>query len=154
MGVRLDSRRDPDEDRRRVEALPVQLLEPVQFVERIHHDALHPGLERHPQLGHRFVVSMHDHARAGYAGLERNEQLATGGYIEAHALFMGHPGHLRAHECFGGVVGVAVERVRGCPAAAAEVLLVVDEERRPELVGQPDHIASCQRQTAVWGYDG
>ena len=60
-------------------------------------------------------------------------ELTTGGDVEVHALLVGQPGHGSAQEGLGGVCHTVAPGRDGLPAGAAQMVLVVDEKRVPNL---------------------
>ena len=69
--------------------------------------------------------------------------------VEPHALLVGQPGHRQAQEGLGGV-GDAVAPGRDRLAAARpEVVLVVDEQRRAELLGQLEDVDAADVEVAL-----
>ena len=86
----------------------------------------------------------------GHAGRQRDVQLAAGGDVEQQPLLVGEPGHRPAQERLGGVHDTAAaERRDRLAAAGAQVRLVVDEQRRAELVGEVGERATADAQPAV-----
>ena len=73
--------------------------------------------------------------------MQRDGELTTAGNVEREPL-VGNPSRdLGAQEGFGGVmnVGTAAERRSHLPTAAPEVILIDDEQRCPELLGEIGH---------------
>ena len=95
----------------------------------------------------------------GHAGLQRDVHLAAAGDVEQHALLVRQPSHRPAQERLGGVHGALVtERVDRLATAAAQVHLVVDEQRRAvgrRQVGAPtDHRSSSEPSSATAAVSG
>ena len=63
-------------------------------------------------------------------------ELASGRDIEVHALFVGQAGHGTAQEGLGGVGHAVTPGGDGLTAGLAQMVLVVDEERRAEFLSQ------------------
>ena len=65
-----------------------------------------------------------------------HEELATGGYVEVHALLVGQSGHGTTEERLGGIGHAVSKGSDGLPAPSPEVGLVIDEKGRAKPVGQ------------------
>ena len=65
-----------------------------------------------------------------------HEELATGGYVEVHALLVGQSGHGATEERLGGIGHAVSKGSNGLPAPGPEVGLVIDEKGRAKPVGQ------------------
>ena len=88
-------------------------------------------------------------ALAGTPAVEGDVQLAARGHVEQQALLVGEAGHGQAEERLGGVDDVAAaERGGGLPGPGAEVVLVVDEERRAVLGGEVEEVEAADREVA------
>ena len=132
--VRLDAGRDPHEHRGLRGACGRQELEPVELVERVGDNAADAGVERGGQLGGRLVVAVEDDPFGRKAGMQRDVELAAGRDVEVEALLGRQAGHRDAQERLARVRHVArAEGADVLAAAASEIVLVVDEERRAEL---------------------
>src|SRR5690606_707194 len=59
------------------------------------------------------------------------------------------PRHRLAEERLRRVRHAVAERLAGLPAAGAQVVLVVDEERRTELLGEPHDVVAVEGEAAV-----
>jgi hypothetical protein len=75
-----------------------------------------------------------------HAGGEGDVELAPRGHIEVHTLLIGQAGHGAAEERLGGIGHPVPPGLDGRPAGLAQVVLVVDEQRRPELGGQVEQV--------------
>ena len=134
MGVRLDARCDAQLDPRAGQALGVQGVEAVELVEAVDDDQAGARGERGPELLHRLVVAVDDQAVGGDAGRQGDVQLTTGGHVEQQPLLVDEAGDGPAQEGLGRVHDVAVaEHLDRLAAAGADVVLVVDEQRRAVL---------------------
>ena len=102
----------------------------------------HAGLDPSAQLAHRLVVAVKHQAVPGHARGQRHVQLASGGHVQAQALGVHEARHGDTEERLGCVGHLRPERGHSLAAAAAQVLLVVDEQRRPVGFGHLEHIAS------------
>ena len=80
MRVGLDTRGDPNQDRRPdAPAVGVaQAAEPGDLVKRVHDDAAHSDLERSRQLSLGLVIAVEDEAGCRHTGGKRHLQLASG----------------------------------------------------------------------------
>ena len=76
-------------------------------------------------------------------------ELATGRDVEVHALLVGQPGHGPAEEGLGGVGDAVPPGRHGVPAGTAQVVLVVDEQRGPELLGQFQEVDAADVEVAL-----
>ena len=117
-----------------------QAPETGDLVERVDDDAADPPLQRRRQFVGRLVVAVQHEALSRDAGRQRDVELATGGDIEAHALLMDQPGHGPAQERLGGVGDAVAPGGDRVAAGVAQVVLVVDEQRRAELFGQLEEV--------------
>ncbi len=159
--VRLDTGGDPDEDLRAVRAGWAGLEkapEPGDLVEGVDDDPADAMLQRRGQLVGRLVVAVQDEPIRRDTGGERDVELTAGSHIEVHALLVGQPGHGAAQERLGGVGDAVAPGRDGLAAGLAQVVLVVDEQRRPELArraraGRSRRRADgpCRRPTPVRG---
>ena len=153
VGVRLHARGDPDEHRR-ARAGPGgvatgEALQAVDLVEGVDDDAAHPGIESAHQLRLGLVVAVQHQARRGHAGGQGHVQLPARGDVEPHALLVGQARHGRAQKGLGGIGDAVPPGGHRLAAARPQVILVVDEQRRPEPVGQLEEVHASYRQVAV-----
>ena len=108
---------------------------------------------------HRLVVAVEVDALRREAGGAGGGQLAAGGHVERQVLLGHELAHRAAAERLAGVddlvqVGERAEgRVIGA-ALVAQRLLVVDEQRRAELVRQVDDVAAADLEVAGGVVDG
>jgi len=152
VGVCLDARRHPDEDPRPGRGRRGRLQQAAEtghLVEGVHDDAADAVLEGGGQLARRLVVAVQDEALRGHAGRERHMELATGRDVEVHALLVGQPGHGPAQEGLGGVSDAVPPGRHSVPAGTAQVVLVVDEQRGPELLGQFQEVDAADVEVAL-----
>ena len=126
-----------------------QPLEAVDLVEGVHDDAADPDGQGRRQFLGRLVVAVQDEPVGRHAGREGHMELATGGDIEAHALFMGQLRHGDAQERLGGVGDPVAPGGHGLPTGGAQVGLVVDEQRRALVLGQFDQVAAADAEVTV-----
>jgi hypothetical protein len=124
-------------------------LEPVELVEAVDHDAADAGLPGHDQLGDALVVAVQHEALGRHTGAQRHGQLAAAGHVEVHALLVGQARHGPAEERLGGVGDAVAEGGDGLGAPGAQLGLVVDEQRRAELLGQVGQVAPADEQLPV-----
>ena len=150
VGVGVHARRDPQQDVRPGSALPVEELEPVELVEAVDHDVAHAAGDRRAELVETLVVAVERARRRGHAGGEDDMELTAAGDIEEQPLVVGQARHRPAEERLGRVDHAArAERVDRVAAAGAHVGLVVDEQRRAELLGQGDDRATADLERSV-----
>ena len=134
------------------QALGVERVEPVELVEAVDDDVADALAQRHPQLVDALVVAVHRQRVGRDAGAQRDEHLAAAGDVEQHPLLVREARHRHAQERLGRVDRVLMaERVDRLAAAVAEVLLVVDEQRRAVLGGELGDGEAADRQPAVGG---
>ena len=125
-----------------------QPAQPCHLVEGVHHDAPDAGLEGGGELVGRLVVAVQDEPGGGYPGRQGDVELSAGGDVEVHALLVGQPGHGPAEEGLGGVGHTVTPGGDRLPAGAAQVVLVVDEQRRAELGGQVEQVDAPDPEVA------
>ena len=136
VGVGLDAGRDPHAAPSGTQpVLGVQRLEAVELVEGVDDDAADAGRRGRGAARRRDLLLPCSTSRsAGTPAASATWQLAAGGHVEVHALLVGEPGHGPAQERLGGVGDAVAERGDRLAAAGPQVRLVVDEQRRAELV--------------------
>ena len=145
--------RDPDEDlgpvRSRRDGLE-QAAEAVDLVEGVDDDAADAPLAG-PSASSSvdLLLPCRTSRSGGHAGRERDVELATGGDVEVHALLVGQPGHGPAQEGLGGVGDAVAPGRDRLAAGVAQVVLVVDEERRAELLGQLEQVDAADVEVAL-----
>ena len=149
MGVGLDPGRRPNQHPWDATIGGVEPVEPIELVEAVDHRAAHADLAGPPQLGLALVVAVQDQPVGRDAGRQRDVQLAAGGHVEVHPLLVDQPCHGQAQERLGGVGHPVAEGGHGLAAPGAEVVLVIDEQRRTELGGQFGDRASADGQRPV-----
>ena len=132
------------------QALRVQSIEAIEFVEAVDHDVAHTLDDRHAQLVDALVVAVHHERTGGHTGAQRDEQLAAAGDIEQHAFVVRQPSHRRAQERLRCVHRVAeTERRDSLATACAQMRLVVDEQWGAVLGCQFGNVAAADRQRSV-----
>ena len=140
VGVRLDAGRDPHEHRRPpvgLHAPASNAFEPVELVEAVDDDASDARIETGRELVVGLVVSVEDDARRGEARVHRDVELTASRDVEAQSFLCNEMGYGRAQERFAGVGDVAgTEVVHVLATPPPELVLVVDEQRRTELLRQ------------------
>ena len=130
VGVGFDAGCDPHQH----VAAEADAFQPVDLVGGVGDDAADAGVTRHRDLGVALVVAVHHQAFGREAGVEGDVQLATGGDVEVQTLLGHEPRHRRAEERLARVRHVLGAELLDVGAApAAQVGLVVDEERGAEL---------------------
>ena len=98
----------------------------------------------------RLVVAVQDRgARRGTPADERDVELAAGRDVEVHTLLVGEPGHGPAQEGLRGVGDTVAPGRHRLPAGVAQMVLVVDEERRAELLGQLEEVDATDVEVAL-----
>ncbi len=117
-----------------------QPAQPCHLVEGVHHDAPDAGLEGGGELVGRLVVAVQDEPGGGYPGRQGDVELPAGGDVEVHALLVGQSGHGAAEEGLGGVGHTVTPGGGRLPAGTAQVVLVIDEQRRTELGRQVEQV--------------
>ena len=149
VGVGLDARRHPDHDPGDGQPALDQRLEPVELGERVGHDPPDAGGQGGGQLLVGLVVAVEHDAGRREAGREGDVELAAGRDVEVQSFFGDESHHGRAEERLAGVGDrVGAEGGDVLPAAGPEVRLVVDEQRRPEALGQLPEVAPADREPA------
>ena len=126
-----------------------QAAQPGDLVEGVDHDAADAVLERGGQLARRLVVAVHDEALRRHTGRERDVELAARRDVEVHALLVGQAGHGPAQEGLGGVRDAVAPGGHRLPAGLAQVVLVVDEQRRAEFLGQLEQVDTPDMEVAL-----
>ena len=121
----------------------------IQLVERVDDDPADTGLDRHAELPHGLVVAVEDEPFGGHPGMQGDMEFAARRHIEVHTLLVGQLRHRRAEERLRGVGDAVAEDRHGVPAAIAQMLLVVDEQRRAELGGEVDDVAAADVEAPV-----
>ena len=130
----------------------VQRVQPVELVEAVDDDAAHPGLERLRSSSTLLLLPCIVHGAAGTPAASATCSSPPVATSSSRPSSYGEAGHRPAQERLGGVDDAAgAERVDRLPAAGAQVLLVVDEQRRAELGGQLVDAAPADGQRAVGG---
>ena len=69
-------------------------------------------------------------------------QFSAGSHVELHSFLVGEPRHRGAQEGLCGICNAVTEPGHCLPAACPEMLLVVDEQRGPELCGEIECVAA------------
>ena len=149
VGVRLDAGRHPRQHLRPVGSRRCGLQEGTQarhLVERVDDDPAHAVLQGRPQLVDRLVVAVEDQPRRGDARGESDMELPAGCDVEVHPLVLSQTGHGAAQESFGGVGDAVAPRRDRLPARMAQMLLVVHEEWRAELLRQLQEIEAADAE--------
>ena len=95
------------------------------------------------------VVAVQHETLGRHARREGDVQLASRRHVEVHALLEGHACHGPAQEGLGRIGHALAPRVDGLTAGAAQVLLVVDEQRRSELLRQLEQVDPADVQVAL-----
>lgn len=144
----LDTRSDPNQNIDRITAI-VEKVETIHLVERIDDDPLHPCVDRHRQLGQRFVVAMEDEIMCRNSGIQRDVELAGRRHIDVHALFVNKLGHGLAEKGFRGIGDTRTERLDRFSRPAPQMVFVIDEQRRTELGSKIDDGTSADRERSV-----
>ena len=92
---------------------------------------------------------MEDEPLGRDAGRQGDVQLAAGCHVEVHAFLVGQLGHGSAQEGLGGVGHAVAPGGHGLSAGLTQVILVVDEERGPELLGQVEEVDATHVEMAL-----
>ncbi len=101
------------------------------------------------QLLARLVVAVQHQVVGGDAGRERDVELSARRHVEVHALLVGQAGHLPAQEGLGGVGDTLPPGRDRLAAGVAQMILVVDEEGRAELLGQLEEVDAADVEVPV-----
>ena len=145
MGVRLDTGRHAHEHARPA----VEAFEALDLVEGVDDDAPDAGGQRRLQLVRRLVVAVEHESLGRETRRQRHVELATGGDVEVQTFVVDELRHRLAQEGLAAVGDALAERSARLAAASAQVLLVVHEQRRAELIGQRDEIAAADPEPAL-----
>ena len=86
---------------------------------------------------------------AGTPADERHVELAARRHIEVHALLVGQAGHGTAEEGLGGVGDPVAPGRHRLSAGVAQMVLVVDEERRADTVRQLEKVDATDVEVAL-----
>jgi hypothetical protein len=146
VGVRV--RLDPGRHAQH-HALPGgHLLEPVELVERVDHDAADARLERVLELGDGLVVAVEVDPLGGEAAAQREEQLAARRDVARQPLLGEQPVGGRAGERLARVndleaLAPAAERVDELPGPRADVVLRVHVRGGAELLRHIGDVAAA-----------
>ena len=149
VGVRFDTGCDPHVEGRRH---PDRRREPGDAIElggRVDDDPTDACVECAPQLGVGLVVAVENDAIRREPGVQRDEQLAARGDVEAETLLRNEASHRDAQERLARVRGARAERRRVIAAPRPQLGFVVHVERRPEAFGQFDQIDAGERHAAI-----
>ena len=92
---------------------------------------------------------MEDQPLGRHAGGQRDMELTPGGDVEVHALLVCEPGHGPAEKGLGGVGDPVPPGLDRLPAGVPQVCLVINEDRRPELVDQLEHVDAADVQVPL-----
>jgi hypothetical protein len=125
-----------------------EVLEPVELVVAVDHDAPHAGVEGGRQLVGGLVVAVEDDPPGFGAARQGDVQLAARRDVDAHPLLGHQCRHRLAEERLAGVAGTVTEGGDRLPAALPEVQLVVDEQRRPVLHGEVAQVDPADGEAA------
>ena len=126
-------------------------LEAVELSEAVDHDAADARVQRGADLLVGLVVAVQHHAVGGDAGHESDVCLPARRHIEVEPLLVDQTSHLLAEECLSPVGDAVAESSERLVASVAEVLFVVDEQRRAVLLGEVEHVAPANRQPTLLG---
>ena len=108
-----------------------------------------PRGQRGAELLLRLVVAVQHQPFGRHPGRQGDVELPARRDVELHALLVGQTGHGPAQEGLGGIGHPVAPGVDGLPAGAAQVVLVVDEERRAELGRQVQQVDPAHPQVPV-----
>ncbi len=130
----------------------MKVLESIELVEGVDDDAPDPRLDRETEFLLALVVAMKHAGRGGHPSRESDVQLAAGRHVEQQALLVGEAGHGPAEERLGGVDDASrAESGDGLAATTAQMILVVDEERRSELLHERPEMATADGEPTIVG---
>ncbi len=151
MGVGLDPRGDAQDDPgRRADTGGGEHVEPIEFVEGVDDDVPHLGLDGLAEFVARLVVAVHGAGARRDAGGQRHVEFPARGDVEQQALVVRELCHRPAQERLGRIDDPLVsERGDGFTTPRSQMGLVVDEQRRAELLGEFLHRASADREHPV-----
>ncbi len=145
----MDPGGDPQHDPWNAAGVGMERVQPVHFVEGVDDDRPDPGVDRHLQLDGALVVAVHDQPVCWHTGVQRHVELASGGYVDVHALLVGKLRHGCAEERLAGIGDPVTECRNGFPATRAQVVLVVHEQGCAELVSQVDEVTPAYGRPSV-----
>jgi hypothetical protein len=113
-------------------------IQTVDLGDRVDHHVADAGLDGVGEFVDGFIVAVQGDPLGRESGVQGDCQFAAGGDVERETLLGDPPGDLTAEEGLGGIVHIGATPERGghVAAAAAEVVLVDDEERGAVLRGQ------------------
>ena len=145
----VDARLDAEEDVSGFFLAGSQLAEQLQLRQVIHHNVAYLIFQRHHQFFRGLVVAEEENLLHGEIHLSGGIQLPAGDNIQPQALFLDDlADRLAAHGLAGiGHQTVAVVKLLHgfavTAAAAADLLLIHDIERRPKSAGQLHRVAAA-----------
>ena len=160
MGVRLDAGRDADQKprtmtcRARRHALNGEGAQAVDLVERVDDDPGHTGTQCSCDLLGGLVVAVAHEILSGRPSRKRDGHLPTGRDVERHLLLDGERSHRLAQEGLGRVRDAFSETRNSFAAAAAHVVLVVDEHRCADVLRELQQVDPADAQVTVSGDSG
>ena len=147
--VRLDARRDADEDRLPLAAQRAEALQTFQLVLAVDDDSARAPFEAGRQERFGLGVAVQRHALHREACQMGQVQLALGHRVEPQPLFADQLGHGDVQKRLAGVADARVSSLHGfsqTAAAPAHHALVHHVQRRAVFVGQPDCVAAAPDQ--------
>ena len=131
-------------------------VELSDLLQRVEHEEADAVLKAGLDLGHRLVVAVEVDARRREGGEAGRSQLAARRHVEREPLLGDQLAHRAAAERLRRVddldldaIGPRAERLEVGAALVAQRLLVVDEQRRAEAVGQLDDVAAADLEVAA-----
>ena len=148
VGRRGDARRDAHEHLLHDAAPAGGGVERRDLGERVDDHVADAVVERQLELGGGLVVAVKEDVGGRKGGRASGRQLAARGDVEGQALLGHELDHRPARERLAGIDDARLAGVAGKgrdvgAALVAQRLLVVDEQRRAERVGELDHVAAA-----------
>ena len=153
VGMRVNARRHPHQNILRPARLGADVIQQLQLVKAVHHDAPDAGGHGLRQLRRRLVVPVKIHLVQGRAAGDGHGQFPAGYHIQPQPFRGENPRQRRVDVRLGGIhrlrIGVAVGESAGeLPAARPQRGLVQRIQRRAVLLRQLQGVAAADGQVA------
>ena len=148
MGVGLYSWRDTKQDGG-LKFCAHQSFETINLIFRVDDDKPHTCFERQENFSFRLIVSMKNDLISLRPSSERAVKFACCRNIKTHALFERYACHCSAEKCLRCIGHTRAIRANRFSTTNAQVLFVIDEQRRSILFGQCDDVTSSKNQMTI-----